>query len=315
MNYLLRIFLLTVLFSVLSFHTLCAERPAPSVTLQHYEEALELYNDREYDEAEKIFRQVVGDSFKIDELTETRLKSIQYLGFISRERHDYVQSNKWFRAAAVILNDYGTDEQKRRWRKVITNEIETNRTVINYDKEKQAAVNRHRKEQNTIFGILLFLSALAISTFVVLYGFLRRAYKHMASKTSTWAGAPPEQSPAATLEKVEHPIRRKIMDYVIGSKAYLNPELCLDDVCRAIGSNRTYVSSEINAMYGNFNSFINEYRVKESIRLLSGEEKMDMDEVWELSGFNSKTTFYSAFKDYTGMTPSIYRKVSKDISA
>lgn len=314
MNDLHRIVLLTALFSVLSFHMLHAGRPEASVTMKNFENALELYNEHSYDEADSLFRRVVGDSYNIEELTETRLKSIQYLGFISRERHDYVQSNKWFRAAAVVLNEFGNDEQKRRWRKVITNEIETNRTVIDYFKERETAIGRHRKQQITIMGILLFLAAMTISTFVVLFIYLRKAYKHLASNSKAWANTP-AHSPAAVPESSVNPIRRKIVDYIVGTKAYLNPDLCLDDVCRAIGSNRTYVSSEINAMAGNFNSFINEYRVKESIRLLSENSKIDIEEVWELSGFNSKTTFYSAFKDYTGMTPSIYRKASKDISA
>ena len=308
-----RIVLLTALFSLLSFHMLYAGRPEASVTMKNYEDALELYNEHSFDKADSLFRRVVADSYNIEELTETRLKSIQYLGFISRERNDYIQSNKWFRAATVVLNEFGNDEQKRRWRKVITNEIEANRSVIDYYKEREAAIGRHRKQQNTIMGILLFLAAMTISTFVVLFIYLRKAYKHLASNSKSWANTP-AHSPAAVPESSVNPIRRKIVDYIVGTKAYLNPDLCLDDVCRAIGSNRTYVSSEINAMAGNFNSFINENRVKESIRLLSENSKIDIEEVWELSGFNSKTTFYSAFKDYTGMTPSIYRKASKDIS-
>lgn len=60
----------------------------------------------------------------------------------------------------------------------------------------------------------------------------------------------------------------------------------------------------------NFNTFINEYRVEYAKKLI----KSSKYESWSFlsisfeSGFNSKATFNTFFKKYTGMTPSEFKK-------
>lgn len=96
---------------------------------------------------------------------------------------------------------------------------------------------------------------------------------------------------------------QKIKPLVIQEKIYTNPDLNLAKLSEMAGSNRKYVSEAItNATDMNFNNFINFYRINEAKKLiLKGEE--NMSEVQYKCGFNSRTTFYTAFKKFTGMSP------------
>jgi AraC-like DNA-binding protein len=78
-----------------------------------------------------------------------------------------------------------------------------------------------------------------------------------------------------------------------------------------VGSNRRYVSDAITeATDMNFNNYINFYRINEAKkRIIEGEDSIS--EVQYACGFNSRTTFYTAFKKFTGMPPSEFRKISR----
>lgn len=94
----------------------------------------------------------------------------------------------------------------------------------------------------------------------------------------------------------------KFEAYVQQKKAYLNPELKLEDVATNLGTNRTYLSETINKeLHTNFNTFLNNLRISESEHLL--KKKMTLKEVAAKSGFNSYSSFYRAFKNTTGVSP------------
>ncbi len=93
-------------------------------------------------------------------------------------------------------------------------------------------------------------------------------------------------------------------------KPFLEPGLTVDDICRKLNTNRTYLSHMIHDNYKqNFNSFINELRIKEARRLLT-ESKYDhlsIEGIGEMVGFSTKVTFHSIFKKQIGITPSYFR--------
>ncbi|MBL6448600.1 helix-turn-helix transcriptional regulator [Fulvivirga sp. 29W222] len=109
----------------------------------------------------------------------------------------------------------------------------------------------------------------------------------------------------------EEEIKRKLRTAMLADKVYLNPELTLSDLAKATGLKLTELSSFINQNMGrNFNDFINEYRVSEFKRLVSTESdsRVTIMELAYQSGFNSKASFNRLFKEYTGVTPSQFRK-------
>jgi len=93
-------------------------------------------------------------------------------------------------------------------------------------------------------------------------------------------------------------------------KPYLNNNLGIHDLSVMTGIPRHHITQVLNEKYGkNFFTFINEYRVKEVIKMLSDPKYYNYTllAIAFEAGFNSKGTFNSFFKATTGCTPSEYR--------
>ncbi|MBL7960473.1 AraC family transcriptional regulator [bacterium] len=94
-------------------------------------------------------------------------------------------------------------------------------------------------------------------------------------------------------------------------KIYTNPELKLSSLANELNLPQHQVSKLINDKYGkSFTDLINEYRVNEFIERIS-LPKYRSHSVYGIAldaGFNSKSSFNSAFKKITGKTPSEFKK-------
>jgi AraC-like DNA-binding protein len=102
----------------------------------------------------------------------------------------------------------------------------------------------------------------------------------------------------------------RILKYMDDEKPYLDGNLTIDDLSRKTGIPRHYITEVLNEKHGrNFFSFINEYRVKEAISRINDPryQHYTILAIAFDSGFNSKSTFNTFFKSYTGKTPSEYR--------
>lgn len=93
-------------------------------------------------------------------------------------------------------------------------------------------------------------------------------------------------------------------------KPYLNPLYSLDNLAGDIGISSNYTSQIINQVGGkHFSDYINAFRVEEAKKYLLDTEFKDYTvvSIGLECGFNSKSSFYSAFKKHTGQTPSSFR--------
>jgi AraC-like DNA-binding protein len=103
----------------------------------------------------------------------------------------------------------------------------------------------------------------------------------------------------------------RLDDLIVKEKIFLENELNLAMVSDKLGVSIHDTSYLINEVKGsNFYNFINAYRVEEAKKLLtSGRlDKLNMLGIAFESGFNSKTTFNTAFKKAVGISPSEYAK-------
>ncbi len=92
-------------------------------------------------------------------------------------------------------------------------------------------------------------------------------------------------------------------------RIYLNPLLTIDQLARAIGSNRTYTSNYINQNLGtNFYSYVNSWRVRHAAQLLNDTD-LGIEEVALQSGFNSITSFRKYFRNVFGCSASEFKKL------
>lgn len=94
-------------------------------------------------------------------------------------------------------------------------------------------------------------------------------------------------------------------------KMFLQPDLTLPRLAKAVGCSVNHLSQVINAGYGmSFFDYINQYRVQGAKALL-GEDNSQSNVILNIAfavGFNSNSAFYAAFKKSVGQTPAQYRK-------
>lgn len=94
-------------------------------------------------------------------------------------------------------------------------------------------------------------------------------------------------------------------------RIFEDKHLTIEKVSKMLNSNQKYLSQIINEEYQqNFNQYVNSFRIKKAVAMLSDtSNNYTIEAISEDAGFNSKSTFNSAFKKITGVTPSTFRNV------
>lgn len=108
------------------------------------------------------------------------------------------------------------------------------------------------------------------------------------------------------MDEISNRISRLMKD----EKLYQETELTLHQLAGKLGVPTYQVSQALNeGMNKNFYDLVNGYRVEEAKRLLldSKNRNYTVLSVGFEAGFNSKTTFNTVFKRFTGMTPTEFR--------
>ncbi len=102
----------------------------------------------------------------------------------------------------------------------------------------------------------------------------------------------------------------KIKSHIINDKLYLDPLLSMEVLAAELGMSKSYFSKLINSYSDfNFSDFINALRIEQAKRFLSNKaySNYTIVAIGLECGFNSKSTFYAAFKKFTSETPSTFR--------
>ncbi|WP_077404794.1 helix-turn-helix domain-containing protein [Cellulophaga omnivescoria] len=117
-----------------------------------------------------------------------------------------------------------------------------------------------------------------------------------------------EKYSAIQLQKDEvQQIVNKIKFAFKEEELYKNPNLTLPILAKKINIRPQLLSQVLNNdLNKSFTQFINEYRIEEAKLLLKSKPNLKIDVIAEQSGFNSKSTFYTAFKKVTNTTPTKY---------
>lgn len=103
----------------------------------------------------------------------------------------------------------------------------------------------------------------------------------------------------------------KVQKQMIGDSAYRNPQTTLKSLSNQLKVSTQVLSMVINQKAGtNFNAYINQHRIDEAARLLvqPDYEQQTIASIAYEVGFNSISSFNTAFKKHTGKTPQTYRK-------
>ncbi len=99
--------------------------------------------------------------------------------------------------------------------------------------------------------------------------------------------------------------------YMKKSEAFLNTELTIVDLAEKLKMHPKRISTSINTISNqNFNSYVNELRIKKAQRILNNAHahNYSIEGIGQEVGFHSKSAFYAAFKKVTGTTPTRFKE-------
>ena len=132
-----------------------------------------------------------------------------------------------------------------------------------------------------------------------------------------------------TMLQTEEPIKykhNKIDDHLVAllntklnglmtkKHLYKNPNLTLPELAKKLQVSVPQLSQFLNDnLSTSFADYINKLRINEAKKLLVSESRLTMELIAEQSGYNSQSTFYSAFRKFEQCTPTNYRKKTKSL--
>lgn len=109
-------------------------------------------------------------------------------------------------------------------------------------------------------------------------------------------------------------IKTKLLSLFETEKVYLRNTLTLNEVAQMLHTNRTYISNIVNNEFAlSFYQFVNKYRIDEATCIFSGNPDISSNNVAEMVGFNSISSFIMAFKLHKQCTPKEWRQINQNI--
>lgn len=99
--------------------------------------------------------------------------------------------------------------------------------------------------------------------------------------------------------------------FMVKNEPYLDSSLTIQNLAEQVEMPVKDLSALINLyMDKHFFDFVNEYRIEKAMQILkdSSQKELTVLEILYKVGFNSKSSFNTSFKKYTGKTPTDFRK-------
>lgn len=106
-------------------------------------------------------------------------------------------------------------------------------------------------------------------------------------------------------------LKLNLSKFLNEEKPWLWADVTMEEFCRKLETNRTYLSQVINEQYKkSFTDLMCEYRIRTSRELLSNanNKHITVEGIGEMSGFKNNTTFHRQFKNFVNLTPKQFRE-------
>ncbi len=150
--------------------------------------------------------------------------------------------------------------------------------------------------------LLLILSLLIVVSYFTIY--LVRISS--ANKDNVSAKSQAVRGARRSVSSLPKSFKSKFEEVFIVGEAYVQPDITLQRLADLVDTNTSYLSRFINDEYKtNFPQLLNQYRVEKSCQLLLNDKmnNLTIEAIAQNAGFNSKSTFNTAFRNLKGVTP------------
>lgn len=146
---------------------------------------------------------------------------------------------------------------------------------------------------------LVPVTGFAIMYGLIIYGFMNPGYYSESGQSAT------QYDPVSLRNKLN-----LLEQWMRENKMFTHRDLTLDQLAGTVDIPSREISYIINkGLNKNFNEWINQYRVNLVKEMLDDHfnRHLTIDALAEEAGFNSRSSFYDAFKKITGTTPTGYK--------
>jgi AraC-like DNA-binding protein len=167
---------------------------------------------------------------------------------------------------------------------------------------------------------LMYITLTVIIYFLGYYGIKQKPVfmnENPVLQIETTPGIKPKYASSSLKDDKKEDLIELLTQYMESKKPHLNENLTLKELANKLETTPNNLSQIINEKFNkNFYEFVNGYRINEVKSLLCDPKyaHYSMLGIAFECGFNSKSTFNSVFKQFTGKTPSEFKKSAIDFS-
>jgi AraC-like DNA-binding protein len=87
-------------------------------------------------------------------------------------------------------------------------------------------------------------------------------------------------------------------------RLYLQPDLKVTDLAKALNTNRVYVQQAIGRSLGTtFSEYVNRRRIDHAVALMKSQPEKSILDIALMSGFSSQASFYRNFNHFLHCSP------------
>lgn len=200
-------------------------------------------------------------------------------------------------------------------------DVETSAKLSETNREMASLAHRHHAQTIVFIFLAIIAVLLLIAIAIVLHAYhrlrLSNRMLYLKNEELLHQNDKGEKYKQSRLDDDgKHLLLQKITEVLENNTEIYDSGFCLKRMAELVGASYKEVSQVVNEKNeGNFNSMLNEYRIREAQRRLSDTAhygRLTIEAIAQSVGFKSRTGFTTLFKRYTGMTPSAYQKLAAE---
>lgn len=317
-----------------------------NVTRKKFEEAEKFYNtafvlsvENEFIEEQIIAKYNLGNLNYIIDKFDNSLVHFRHVDSLSNlyniKKEEFILSNYYQSKIYFLLNDYNkakfhleiySDEFSKHEKKMITQSLETNNSLISQKTKDDAIMLNKSLKRNFYYSILWKIVLVILFLILLAYLIKTKNEKKKANnkieellkefKSSNNFDNKIVSNKAIVIDDVkEKRILEKLM-VLINKELFLNQDFNLQTVAKRIKTNTTYLSYVINKNYQkSFSEFSNELKINYAVNQIINNpiyRKYSTQAIAESVGFKNNVSFTKSFKKRAGVTPAQFILKMKD---
>lgn len=249
--------------------------------------------------------------------------TLAYLSNLYEEKGDYKKALSYANEYIGIYKRLTTQEKEREFTILdLRNKISEEKSI---NAAQQLSIVKYTR------AVVVVSSILALLTIAIIFLLLFHRRKVRNNKETVRRYLESLEAEKQLREKLESALAQKYDDHSQDDKnselfnalqnlmeqdqVYRDSGLSLEKAAEMLSTNRTYLSHIVNEVAGHsFPVYVNSYRIREAISLLSDPNNEDtLKNISQSVGFSTPSTFYTLFRQKTGMSPSVFRDNVKKI--